>query len=459
MTLTEILATLAIETPDAALGAEADNATRLLILDSLGTAIAGMRAPGVPEAVRVARLWGGTPEAPVWGYGARLPAPQAAFANSVMVHAMDYDDVHRGTALHQMSSLFPAVMALAEMRNLSGRAVMSAVALGVEVSARIAIAATARRVPDGYLPATTAGIFGTTAACCRCLGLDVTQTANALGIAYAQCSGNRQALLDHSLTKRLQPALAARSALWAASLAEQGVTGPLRALEGDAGFFPLYVRSSPPDAAEISAAGPYWQVMREWIKPYPSCGATHTSTHAAIGLAIAEDLQPEEIAEVHLDLGHSDNWFVGHPWRLGSDPQVDAQFSVRYAVALGLLRRRAGLSEYDPQRIVSDADVSDLAGRIQIHEIPGTEGIRTENLEVRVTVITRSGRALSHTGSWGQPMGRERVIAKFHECAAFSRICSATQADVIIALADHLEDLPRVAELVGALPQITEIRP
>ena len=250
MNASRALAELAVETPDSALGETADTAIRHLILDTLGTAIAGWEAPGVPSVVRTVNRWGGMPEATVWTYGGRLPTPNAAFANSCMVHAMDYDDVHHETSLHLMSSLLPAVLAVAELRHSTGRELMTAVALGIEVAVRIGLIAKERKMPLGHLPSSTIGIFGTTAACCRLLGLDVEKTVSAMGIAYAQTSGNRQALLEFTLTKRMQPAFAARSAPWASFLALDGISGPHRALEGEAGFFRLYVGCEPPDGAE-----------------------------------------------------------------------------------------------------------------------------------------------------------------------------------------------------------------
>jgi 2-methylcitrate dehydratase PrpD len=141
MNASRVLAELAVETSDSDLGETADTATRHLILDTLGAAIAGWEAPGIPSVVRTMERWGGAPEATVWAYGGRLPTPNTAFANGCMVHAMDYDDVHLTGVLHLTSSLVPATLAIAEMMHHSGRAFMTAVALGIEVAARIGIIA------------------------------------------------------------------------------------------------------------------------------------------------------------------------------------------------------------------------------------------------------------------------------------------------------------------------------
>lgn len=451
MECTRVLAELAIETPDSALGEAADTATRRLILDTLGAAIAGWRASGIPSVVRTMQRWGGVPEASVWAYGGRLPVPNAAFANSCMVHAMDYDDVHLTSVLHITSSLLPAALAVAEMMHLSGRALMTAVALGIEVAVRMGIIAKQRGMGFGYLPSSTVGIFGVTAACCRLLGLDVEQTINALGIAYAQSSGSRQALLDHTLTKRVQPALTARSALWAAFLAADGITGPHRALEGEAGFFKLYVGSDPPASSELADHRDHWEVERVWLKRFPSCGATHASTLAAIELATEEDLDPNDIREVVLDLGYKDVWFVGKPWKLGKDPQVDAQFSAAYSAALGLVRRRAGLKEYTTERVLADRQVSQLASQVQIREIPNTRHLRTDQVTAQVTVVTHDGRRLVRSGDWSKPLTFDEVLDKFYECVEFSDLWTREQAESIVQVVSTLETVADVNALTHKL--------
>ena len=456
MTLTRVLAELAIQTEDYALGDMADRATMRLILDTVGTALAGWEAPGIPQALRLMKRWGGAPEATVWTYGVRLPCPNAAFVNSAMVHALDYDDVHFSSVLHLMSSMLPASLATAEFANASGRELLSAVALGIEVATRAGNVAKEQGMNFGYLPSSTVGIFGTTAACCRLLGLSVEQTVNALGITYAQSSGSRQALLDRTLTKRLQPAFAARSALWSAFLAADGITGPHRALEGEAGFFKLYVGCEPPDIERLMPANDYWEVERVSIKPYPSCGANHRTTQAAIALAQEEDLDPNEIDEVHVNVGYKDVWFVGAPWEIGADPQVDAQFNLRYSAALGLIRRRAGLREYAAEQVVGDQLVSDLAKKIEIREIPNTKHLRTDQVEVTVTVVTTDGRNLSRSaidlkGHWQNPFSDQELVAKFDECVDFARIWSDTRRSAMLDAIENLATADNVSHFVAKI--------
>jgi 2-methylcitrate dehydratase PrpD len=340
------------------------------------------------------------------------------------------------------------------MEHASGEEVLSAVTLGVEVGGRIGVLALQQGLTRGFLPASVVGGFGATASACRLLGFDVDQTVNALGIYYAQTSGNRQALLDHTLTKRMQPAYSARSALWSACLAKRGVTGAHNAMEGNAGFFRVYARSEPPDVAEVAGLRDSFQIEQLWIKQYPSCGGVHRSTQAAIDLAQREDLQVADIKDVDLYVGENGIWFVGRPFEVRQHPQVDAQFSAAYGVALGLVHRQAGLAQYATESILSDETVLDIASRVRIHEIEGTKGKRTDLVPVTVEVTTHDGRTLSSTalelkGSPDSPMTYAEVSDKFRECASYADVWSKEAVVGMISAVAGLEAVEDVARFVG----------
>jgi 2-methylcitrate dehydratase PrpD len=139
----------------------------------------------------------------------KVPAPQAALVNAAMGHALDFDDTFdRAGSIHPGTSVFAVSFAVAEaLGGVSGRDLLLAVTLGLDVSCRVALAATVDR---GWHRTAAMGIFGATAAAGKLLGLNVEQMVHAFGIAYSQAAGNRQCILDGALTKRLQAGQAAR---------------------------------------------------------------------------------------------------------------------------------------------------------------------------------------------------------------------------------------------------------
>lgn len=467
-TATRILAELALRTPSDTVSASARGAARKMILDTLGCAIAGYDSEGVAACLAAARDRGGREQAGVLVYGDRLPVPEAAFVNGVMIHALDYDDVHVPGSLHLMSSMLPVALAIGESTGAAGREIVDAVILGVEVSGRLGRACREHWHPvqaAGYLPSSIIGGFGATAGACRLMGLTVDQTVSAFGLFYAQASGNRQGLYDKTLTKRLQPAFAARAALWSADLAQRGITGPPNAIEGEAGLVRVVMNSRDPiDADALRQPGDRWEIQDLTVKQFTSCGGCHPIARAALDLAIEEDLDPSRIEHVAIYVGEGGNLMVGMPFELGDTPQVNAQFCSSYSAAVGLLRRRAGLAEFTSEQIRNDKAVADLAQRVEIlthHDAPPAPDPLPRGVQAwagkphGLFVTLRDGRRLER---WCSParvlnpdaLDWDGVVAKFRECSDFSGICPPGDANRIIDAVAHLHEAADANALLAA---------
>src|SRR4029077_9730641 len=129
------------------LPASAVESARRDILDTFGCMLGGTGAPGIDELFAVLSHWGGLPESRVLLRGTRLPAPQAALLNASMGHALDFDDtLDTGGSIHPGVSVLGAVLAMCDsLEDITGQDVLLAVALGLDVSCRIALASTLDR--------------------------------------------------------------------------------------------------------------------------------------------------------------------------------------------------------------------------------------------------------------------------------------------------------------------------
>ena len=208
------------------------------ILDTFGCMLGGSGSPGIDELFAVIARWGGLEESRVLLRGARLPAPQAALLNASMGHALDFDDtLDTGGSIHPGVSVLGSVLAVCDsLGGVSGRDVLLAVALGLDVSCRIALACTLDR---GWHRTAAIGVFGATAAAGKLIGLTPEQMLAAFGIAYSHAAVNRQCILDGALTKRLQAGQAANAGVFSAALAQTGFTGARNIFNGRFGFFEL----------------------------------------------------------------------------------------------------------------------------------------------------------------------------------------------------------------------------
>ncbi len=417
------------------------NAAKYLLLDALGCAVAGQKAPGVSRIAEQLKGWGGTAQARLWSDGTALPSAHAALANSVAVHALDFDDIYMPGILHVSSVLVPAVVATAEETNASGREALAALILGTEVAGRIGIAFRPYRRGEGFLPTSIIVGFGAVLASCYLKRLPVETCVDAMGLLYAQLGGNRQALFEATLAKRMQPGFTARSALHSVEMAECGLNGAQHVFEGAAGLFALYGKGEQAPREDFFKERPAYEIERVAYKRYPSCGACHNVQIAAERLREKHHLQTDDIAEVQL-FGCGPGGIVGHPFVLGKHPQASAQFSAAWAAAYALLRGPAALEAYTDEAVAQDQEVVELAQRItfvpkpenlpKAPELPEDyypNAIRYDGL----IVTAKDGQEYSevqtpcHTFAPGVT-DPDFMLAKFKDCLGFGASIDSVQA-------------------------------
>jgi len=406
------------------------------------------------------RDYGGKPEATVWIHGGKLPAPNAAYINSCMTHALDIDDVHLPASLHIMSSVLPVALAATEITGASGMDVLMAVIMGVEIGGRVGMEYKKRRRHGGFLDATVAGGYGTTVSACRLYGMSVDETVDALGLYHSQNCGNRQALYDHTLAKRIQPGWAARNALWAADLAQRGVSGAEQIFEGSCNLFRVFAqdKGDPPTEADMAGPQDYFHIEHTSVKRFASCGAMHAVVQAALDLAEEHDLKPDDIDRVRMYLGEGRNAMVGGPWEMGRHPQVDAQFCAAYCVALALLRRTAALDAMTDEAIREDAETQKLADRVELvthwemEKLPPTSRWQTHVPQI-VQVHTKSGEVLECRRTRRDVFDTEAtpyedVAKKFCDCVEFSKQFTQDEAKEIVGTVWELEKVADAASFI-----------
>src|SRR6478736_7247764 len=235
---------------------------KLHLLDTLGCGLAA-HATGIAGEGRTAMgELGGEAQATVIGSDTRLPAPNAAFANAMLCHGLDFDDTHSDSVSHVSTVTCPASLAVGEAGSLPGSDVLAAIVGGSEVIARLGMAASGRFHARGFHPTAICGIFGATVATARLTGADTRTTASALGIAGSMASGLFAYLEDGTATKPIHPAWAAHGALVAARLAALGAEGPPGVLEGRFGLYHAFVDTRVDLEPQLSDLGRRWETPR-----------------------------------------------------------------------------------------------------------------------------------------------------------------------------------------------------
>jgi 2-methylcitrate dehydratase PrpD len=436
------------------LPASAVMATKRDILDTLGAALGGSGAPGIATLAGLVRRWGGAPESTVWVLGGRFPAPQAALVNAAMGHALDFDDTFdRAGNIHPGIATLAASLAAAELdEHISGRDVLLAVTLGLDVACRLALAATVDR---GWHRTAAIGIFGAVAAAGHILKLNVEQMRHAFGIAYSQAAGNRQCIVDGALTKRLQAGQAASSGVLAALLARDGFTGAQEVFAGRYGFFPMYQPEGYNLEAITDNLGTAFRGEELSFKPYPCGRGLHAVLDAALTLYDTLDLATAaagaDIADVlvTMDAATYAEQFAPGTTKRRPTQVVEAQFSIPFLVAAALAYGRVGIGEVAG---VDNVQVLALAARIQ-----GTASPEAPKGWASLTVRRTDGRQAARetttpSGSPAHPLSTAQLEAKFRDCAAHAvRPLSESVVTQLMAGVQHLDELPAITALLQLL--------
>jgi len=435
---------------------ETVRATKRFVLDTLGVALAGTTMPGIPDVARLAARWGGLPEATIWGSTERVPAQNAALVNAAAAHALDFDDVHATSGVHACGPVVAACFAAAEHNgSVNGRRILTALAVGIDVSARLGLAFRGTMHP-GLLPTSLFGVFGAAVGGGRAMGLNAAQLKDAFGLAYGQAAGNRQALLDGTLAKRLQPGFAARAGVLSAELASVGISGAREPIHGTFGLNSIFGNGRMDWNPLVERLGDRYEVEELTCKRYPCCSSVIPAIDAVLLLRERHGLRAKDVEAVLIGTTPTSFELVGRPFVIREQPQVDAQFSNAYAVAVALLRGRFELSDVMPGRVLEDDDVHRLARRIVTIVDPKLDVTEQED-QATVEVRTFDGRVLRQEVRAVQegskhPLSRNDHSAKFRACAEFARRPLTSDAqDEVISTVEHLEDAESVSEVVSLL--------
>jgi 2-methylcitrate dehydratase PrpD len=190
------------------------------LLDTLGVALAGSDTPHARQAIEVIREFCCMPESTVINRSWKTTAAEAAFANAIMAHSIDFDDGHK--FIHPGCVVVPVCMALAEKYHVDGRSLMLALLAGYETSIRVSLAAGLSHRERGYHPTGTCNTFGAAASAAKLMGFDTDKINSCLGIACTQAAGITQYRFDGSPIKHLHAALAARSGCFGSAAEQQG---------------------------------------------------------------------------------------------------------------------------------------------------------------------------------------------------------------------------------------------
>lgn len=430
---------------------------RKSILDGLGLAIAGSVSKSGEISRTYLNLLGlSCPEATVIGSSIKTPPRFAAFANGIGIHADDYDDTQLSAApsrvygllTHPTVAPLSAALAVAEARGMSGRDMMLAYHLGVEVECKTAEAINPRHYEDGFHSTGTCGTFGATAAAAKLRGLEQESVANAFGIAGAQAAGLRANF--GTMTKPFQAGHAAESGVVAAELAALGWTAAENILEAKSGFFHAAGGGYDLDFIFHKLGNPWtfaWPGVS--IKPFPCGSLTHPGMTAMLRLIHEHHITADQVQQVTVGTNHNmPSALIYH------DPQngLQAKFSMEFSIAALLLYGKAGLNQFTDE-VVNRPEVQSMIKRVRLVVDPRAEAAGYDKMKTFITIRLKNGLTISGSadvakGNPADPMTFEDLAAKFQDCAEFGH-WPGNKAKAVIEMVRELENVPDVRVLTA----------
>jgi 2-methylcitrate dehydratase PrpD len=442
--ITRLLAEFVANHPSRGWNDTVEHEAHRTFMNWVGCAVGASGHEAGQAALAAVRMLQPAPQATVLGRKERVDMASAALVNGITSHTFDFDDTHLKTIIHPAGPVASALLALAEHTGASGRAVIDALVLGIDVSCRIGNLMYPDHYDRGWHITGSTGMLGSAAGCARLMGLDANATAMALGIAASQPVGMREQF--GTMTKPFHPGGAARAGLMAALMAKHGYTASARALEAPRGM--IQTISTKYDWREATdQLGERFEISFNSYKPF-ACGIViHPSIDACAQLR-AQGVKPQQVERIELKVHSLVLELTGK-----KEPAdgLQAKFSVYHGCAAGLMFGRAGEDEFSDE-VVNRADMVALR-----RKVVATVDDAIGEASVDVTAVLTDGRRIhvfvEHAiGSLENPMTDAQLEAKFHGLA--DPVLGEQQTKRLIGACWHVAAAPDARSLAGlAVPR------
>lgn len=286
---------------------------------------------------------GGKPESTVLPTANKAPAIHAALAMGVMAHSVELDDGHRFGTCHPSVAIIPSVLAVAERNNNTLEEILKAIVVGYDVMLRLSTSINPSHLKRGFHSTGTCGSIGSAAAAAALLQFASLQMAYAMSIGGLQSAGIQEMLHDHPSIKPLQAGKAAYHGIFSCDLVLSGAEGPRTLFEGPHGWLKA-MSDNFSSMALLGDLGKRWEILRTYIKLYPTCRHCHPAIDLSLELRKSYNFSIDDINNIIIetyDVAISEVGLIEYPKNFD-----DAMFSLPFSVALALRDGKVVLNSY-----------------------------------------------------------------------------------------------------------------
>jgi 2-methylcitrate dehydratase PrpD len=443
MGLSQSLARFIIDTKYEDLPKEVVEFTKLCILDWLGSALAGEMKPPVRMIHEMVQELGGNPQATLIT-GGKSSIANAALVNGAASHIVELDDIHKGSIIHAATVVIPAALAVAEWKQLSGKDLITAVAIGYDVCFRVGEAVS----PSHYYywhNTATCGTFGSAAAVAKLLNLNEEQTVHALGSAGTQAAGLWEFIEDGAMSKQLHPGKAAMNGTIAALLAQKGFTAASRILEGNRGFFKAM--SEQYNEEKITQnLGSTFKIVENSFKIHASCRHTHHAVDMVLEILKERSVKSTDVEKIRVKTYQSVLKITDNP-----EPKTiyASKFSVQFCTSLALVKGSAELADFNEETLW-DPTVREMMKKVEPSVDPEIDSAYPEKWAAVLELVLTNGEVIVKQTDYpkGDPENPVSAVELTNKFRSLTTHLSEEKVNRFINRVMGLEDMDNVCKFM-----------
>ncbi|MFQ5638508.1 MAG: MmgE/PrpD family protein [bacterium] len=422
------------------------------LYDSIGCAFGGYTTHDVEIVNNIYADLGGKPEATAIGSGAKIPAYNAAFLNSLMVRALDFNDIYWKQDPSHPSDLIPVALAVGERENKSAKEVITAIAVAYEFECRLCEFAVPGIRERKWHHATLTQFVSPIVAG-YLLGLNEDRMVQAIGI-----SGSHNLTLGAvtagqlTMMKNTVDPLAAQSGVMAALMAQQGFTGTEQIFEGKEGFMQTFGPDWDVDKL-VGNLGERFKILDCSMKAFPTEALTHS--HIATTLKVVEenDIQPADIERVTVTTIARAVDILFDPEKYRPTSRETADHSLPYCIAAAIVYRKITREQFSDARI-NDPHIQEVLPKIKGEASEEFEKMFPEKQPSKVMIRLKNGAEFSAQldypkGDPREPMTESDLDNKFQGLCA--DVLSDSKQKVIKTAIWNLEEFDDIGEFMNLL--------
>ncbi|MGQ9601667.1 MAG: MmgE/PrpD family protein [Candidatus Bipolaricaulia bacterium] len=432
---------------------EARREAKRFLLDSLGCALAALDLPDIRAAYRFIRGLGGRRQATIIGFGTRTNLPNAALMNSLLIRALDYNDIYWKQDPSHPSDLIPAALAPAEFKGLSGKELIVGIVIAYELEMRMCLAAHPGIREVGWHHASLTQFVSPIVAG-RMLGLAEDQLIAAVGISGSSHFTLGGVVAGHLTNmKNTADPLACEAGVRAAMLAAQGYTGPEEVFEGKEGLFQVIPNVKWEGEALLSGLGEKFLITECGYKAFPTEALTHQPITATLELVKERKIDPSQVKEVLVETTTRGADILSDPSKYRPTTKETADHSLPYCIAVAIAKGNVLPSDFT-KAALKDPLVLELLPKIKVVANPEIDRLFPRVKRAIVTITMEDGKSFRKEedfakGEPERPLSDEELLAKFRANAGAALTVPRQEELVEATLA--LEDFPDIRDYVRLL--------